>query len=120
MHSSLVNYAMEIEKKRFQRIFPHLFRDLESKNDKRLTSSTKSHNRDKTKEYENYQPSVIDFIRRCDTEIQAEEIINFLEKRQEVTREYANQLRKELAEKGIRNFGKKKGKDYYLRTSREK
>jgi hypothetical protein len=111
---------MEIEKKRFQRIFPHLFGELESKNNKRLTSSTESHNRDKTKEYENYQPSEIDFIRRCDTEKQAEEIIDFLEKRQELTHEYACQLRKELAEKGIRNFGKKKGRDYYLRTSKEK
>ena len=49
-----------------------------------------------------YVPDVIDFIRRCDTEEQALEIIDFLEKRGEISREYANKLRRQLKEKGLK------------------
>ena len=49
------------------------------------------------------------------TEEQAEEIIAYLEKRGEVERPYAEKLRKQLKEKGVRSFGPKKEKDYYLK-----
>jgi hypothetical protein len=62
-------------------------------------------------------PDVIDFIRRCDDEQQAKEIINYMEKREEINREYAQKLRKQLNEKGVRSFGSKKENDYYLKHS---
>ena len=62
-----------------------------------------------------YMPDVIDFIRRCDTKKQAENIINYLEKKGEISNEYAKRLNQQLREKGIRSFGPKKEEDYYLK-----
>lgn len=67
------------------------------------------------KEYSEYVPYVVDFLRRCDTVQQAEEIIAYLEKREEIDGRYARQLRKQLKEKGVRSFGTKKEDDYYLK-----
>ncbi len=64
-----------------------------------------------------YTPDVIDYIRRCDTEQQAKEIIAYLEKRREISRQYAQRLRKQLKEKGVRSFGPKKEEDYYLKKA---
>ncbi len=62
-----------------------------------------------------YEPTVIDFIRRCDTEEEALEVINYLEKKGEISREYAERLRKQLKEKGLRSFGTKKEPGYYFK-----
>jgi hypothetical protein len=99
-------------------MFPHLSRELDCKTNETFPSSAKGQNSNRTKEYANYQPNVIDFIRRCDNEIQAQEIVDFLERREEITHEYADELRRELAAKGVRNFGKKKERDYYLKSGR--
>ncbi len=68
-----------------------------------------------SKRFTGYTPDVIDFLRRCDKERQAEEIICYLESREEISREYARKLRKQLREKGVRSFGSKKEDDYYLK-----
>lgn len=60
-----------------------------------------------------YEPTVIDFIRRCQTEDQALEIINFLEGRNEIEESYAKRLRAQLAERGLRSFGKHRGPGCY-------
>jgi hypothetical protein len=40
-----------------------------------------------------------------------------MEKRGEINCEYAQKLRKQLNEKGIRSFGSKKEDEYYLKRS---
>jgi hypothetical protein len=77
----------------------------QSKADKK-TGSTK---------FKNYEPDVIDFLRRCDKPEQAEEIICYMEKRNEITSAEARKLKKQLKEKGVRSFGSKKADDYYLK-----
>lgn len=62
-----------------------------------------------------FNPQAVDFIRRCDTEAQVEEIITYLEKKGEITSEYASQLRRQLKKDGVRSFGPKKEEDYYFR-----
>ncbi|MBC7130119.1 DUF2095 family protein, partial [Candidatus Bathyarchaeota archaeon] len=68
-----------------------------------------------SKNFVHYEPDVVDFIRRCETKEQAEEIIDYLERRGEIGKEYADRLRKQLKEKGVRSFGPKKEDDYYLK-----
>ena len=68
-----------------------------------------------SKRFTGYMPDVIDFLRRCDNGKQAEDIISYLEKRGEISLEYARKLRKQLKEKGVRSFGSKKEEDYYLK-----
>ena len=62
-----------------------------------------------------YQPTVIDFIRRCEDETQALEIINFLEGRGEIEQGYAKRLRIQLAERGLGSFGRRKEPGCYER-----
>jgi hypothetical protein len=100
-------------------MFPNLAKELESDENKVAVNSVRTDNqiaeKASSQRFVNYAPDVIDFIRRCDTEGQAEEIIAYLEKRGEVKGQYAEKLRKQLKEKGVRSFGPKKERDYYLK-----
>jgi len=112
---------MEIEKKKFREMFPNLADELEGK--EQLTSITsvrsdlQTGEKASSKKFVSYMPDVIDFIRRCDNDEQAEEIINYLERKGEVNQRYARRLRKQLKEKGVRSFGPKKEEDYYSKQS---
>jgi len=111
---------MEFNKKRFKQMFPNLADEIDTNQNRAAISSVRSDaslgERASTKRFDNYLPDAIDFIRRCDNEKQAEEIIDYLEKRQEISREYAKRLRKQLKTKGVRSFGPKKQDDYYSRV----
>ncbi|MFQ6094616.1 MAG: DUF2095 family protein [Candidatus Bathyarchaeia archaeon] len=112
---------MEIDKEKFRRMFPHLAMELEGGENKITITSYRSDSevgeRAASRKFEGYDPDVIDFIRRCDTEEQAHEIVRYLERRSEITHEYAEKLRRQLKEKGVRSFGPKKEDDYYLRQA---
>ena len=62
-----------------------------------------------------FYPSAVDFIRRCDTDAQAEEIISYLEKKGEISKDNAEQMRCQLKQKGVRSFGPKKEENHYFR-----
>jgi hypothetical protein len=57
----------------------------------------------------------VDFLRRCDTNAQAEEIIAYLEKKGEITPQYATELRSKLKAGGVRCFGPKKEEFHYFK-----
>jgi hypothetical protein len=111
--------AMETDRKSFKKMFPSLSEELECGNCKVAIAAARTDSdvigkslRDR---FSKYDPSVVDFIRRCDTEEQAEEIIDFLEKRGEVNQEYAKELRQQLKREGLRSFGSKKQENYYFK-----
>lgn len=110
---------MEYEKRRFKRLYPNLAEDLESGEQRVAMNSVRQDAQTgenaASERFCNYMPDVIDFIRRCDTEKQAEEIIAFMEKRGEIEKECAKRLRNQLRDKGVRSFGPKKENDYYLK-----
>jgi len=112
---------MEINKEKLRRMFPHLARELDGDENQVPITSFRSNSeageRSMSKRFDGYNPDVIDFIRRCDAAEQAEEIIEYLERRREINHEYAAQLRKQLRDKGVRSFGSKKEDDYYLRQA---
>lgn len=64
-----------------------------------------------------FDPSVIDFLRRCDTDLDGKEIVVFLEKRGEISKAFANKLLRQIQEKGVRSFGSKKGHGYYSKKN---
>jgi len=111
---------MELGKKRFKRMFPKLAEEMETDESRFKVSSVRSDagvaERAYAKRFDNYIPDAVDYIRRCDSEKQAEEIVDYLERRSEITSEYAHRLRKQLKAKGVRSFGPKKQDDYYSRT----
>jgi hypothetical protein len=60
-----------------------------------------------------YEPSVMDFLARCDTDKQALEIIDYMERRGEISKDQAESLRLRLKENGVHSFGQKRGSDHY-------
>ena len=110
---------MEIDKKSFKKMFPNLSDELEGKEGKVETGELRTDEDEAEKavpeKFRSYDPTVVDFIRRCDTEDQAEVIIEYLEKRGELTKEYAAQLREQLKREGVRSFGSKKEENYYFK-----
>jgi hypothetical protein len=128
---------MAIDKKSIKKIFPHLYAELEKgevkvpinavrKNpleaeaaavgeeyyctEEEFTSCTETPDK-----LRHYNPSAVDFIRRCDTEAQAEEIIAYLQKKGEITKENAEQMRCQLKRDGVRSFGPKKEEYHYFK-----
>jgi hypothetical protein len=109
--------TVETDRKSFKKLFPNLSEELEGGDSKVSIDAfkTDSESADETMsdKFRSYDPNVVDFIRRCDTEEQAEEIIAYVEKKGEVTKEHAAKLRNQLKKKGVRSFGSKKEEDYY-------
>lgn len=115
---------MGLDKESFKKMFPNLARESQTNENKVQVNSVRTNQEDGEKaatsrSFDDYMPDVIDFIRRCDTKEQAEEIISYMEKRGEIDKKYAQKLRKQLKEKGVRSFGTKKEHDYYLKHGRQ-
>jgi hypothetical protein len=121
---------MAIDKKSLKKMFPHLYDELETgevkvpinavRKDAEAIENTECEDVDfeptvMPDKLRHFNPSAVDFIRRCDTEIQAEEIIAYLEKKGEITKENAKELRSQLKSDGIRSFGPKKEEYYYFK-----
>jgi hypothetical protein len=117
-----MSQKMDIKRKRFQRIFPNLAREINSRESRTKINSVRSDpttgDKVTSKKFTDYTPDVIDFLRRCDKTEQAIEIIDYLEKRKEISSKFAKKIRKQLRERGVRSFGSKKEDDYYLKQSR--
>jgi hypothetical protein len=112
---------VEVEKESFKKMFPHLSKELEIGDGKVAISSVRTDSEVAEKassdKFRHYNPTVVDFVRRCDTETEAEAIIAYLEKKGELTKEYAEELRKHLKKEGVRSFGSKKEENYYFKQS---
>ena len=126
---------MAIDKKSLKKIFPHLYHELEEDSENKVSIDAVRDSpeaAEKAAEIEDiceeeflkpikttdklrhFNPSAIDFIRRCDTDEQVQEIIFYLRKRGELTQEQAKELECTLKQKGVRGFGSKKEENYYF------
>ena len=129
---------MAIDKKSLKKMFPHLYEELETgevkvpinavrKNPLEAEATADREECEECTEEEfsactetpdqlrHFTPQAVDFLRRCDTEAQAEEIIAYLEKKGEITKEYAQELRCQLKKDGVRSFGPKKEEYHYFK-----
>ncbi len=112
---------VEANKESFKKMFPHIAKELTNGENTvsidAVRANAEEAEKSQTDKFRNYVPTVVDFIRRCNTEKEAEEIIAYMEKRCEVTKEHARELRKQLKQKGVRSFGPKKEDGYYFKES---
>ena len=107
---------MKLTRKELAKMFPHLSKELQEKTGSVSIDAIRTETSDvESNPLRGYNPDVVDFLRRCENDVEGEEIIAFLEKRGELSSEYAVTLRRQLKEKGIRSFGPKKEADYYLK-----
>ena len=127
---------MAIDKKSLRKMFPHLYEELENgdckvsingvrKNAENAEQAATNLDCQDSKDeldtctemvdkLRHFNPSAVDFIRRCETEAQAKEIIDYLEKKGEITKEYAYELCCQLKQNGVRSFGPKKEENHYF------
>jgi len=125
-----------IDKKSMKKMFPNLLRELEGSENKVRIDSVRA---DPVKaeetvvdaeevmiaeaeaampdKFRHYNPDIVDFIRRCDTAKQVEEIVKYLLSREEITEEYACEIRSQLKKEGLRSFGPKKEDGDYFKQS---
>ncbi len=108
---------MEIDRETFRKLFPHLYREMElgrmSLSIDAIRLDEKEAEEEASKPREPTMPTAIDYLRRCDNDDEALEVIGYLEKRGEISAEQAERLRKQVKEHGVRSFGKKKEWGYY-------
>ena len=108
-----------MEKKTFKRLFPHITKEMEKGTSKvdldvlKETSLSIEPKDSKQRKYAGYQPTAVDFIRRCKTIKQAEEIIDYLKNKGDIQQEEEQALRKQLKDKGLRSFGPRKEPGFY-------
>ena len=107
----------EIEEEEFKDVFPALFREIREgekgiiKEELRTSAGSK-----RERKFRGHAPGAIDFICRCKSDQEAEEIIDYLLRKGEITEEYANNLKKQLQEKGLEYFGEHRGPGHYERV----
>jgi hypothetical protein len=113
---------MKLDRESIKKMLPNLTKEMHSGENKVPVKSVRTDSEAGEKaankeRFVNYMPDVIDFLRRCDTNEQAEEIIAYMERRSEIDKEYAQKLRAQLRQKGVRSFGLRKEENYYLKNS---
>lgn len=105
------------DKEDFQSHFPAIYREIVEGDgeiqeaEKRTEAGSKE-----VRRFKGYTPSVIDFICRCSTEEEAIEIIEYMHKKDDVSEDFANELKKQLKEKGLAFFGEHRAPGYYERV----
>ncbi len=115
--------SAEGSQQKFQKRFPHLAAELVTTRSSVSIDGVRWEETDRTQvtptsdraRFTGFSPDVIDFIRRCNTEQEALEIITYLEKRGEIDNSYAKTLRHQLKTRGLRSFGSKKSWGHYER-----
>ena len=118
---------MAFSRQLFLEKFPHLSNELEAYPSRLNINGVRWEETERTKtsgttegpKFAGYSPDIIDFLRRCTTEEEAFEIIDFLEEKRELDPKHAEILRQQLRSRGIRSFGSKKHWGYYEREAQD-
>ncbi len=108
-----------MEKEEFKKRFPSLAKEIEEGEGKADLSFQVEKPKPKRK-FAGYSPSIIDFIRRCNTKEEALEIIKYMKKRGKITEEEYETLIEQLNEDGVRSFGPKKAPGYYEKEEKQR
>ncbi len=91
-----------------KKLFPNLVKEIKS------GIGTVKIDGIRTKEEFEDESGIINFIRRCEKEEEALEIIEYMEKRGEISEDYAKELREQLLIYGLRSFGAKKERRFSI------
>lgn len=111
LHPAFPHIGNPMEKERFKKLFPHLAEELDG-NESKVVVEVEGKS---TRKWVGFIPDIVDYLRRCETDEQGEEIIEYLEKKGDINQDRALELMEQLREKGIRSFGSRKGEGYYHR-----
>lgn len=103
----------------FREKFPNLYKEIE--NDTKSVGidgvrTDRDEGEKAAKHDRSSGPSVVDFIRLCETEEDAVEIINHIQEQGKISEDHARELRNQLARDGLRSFGSKREPGEYSFT----
>ncbi len=95
----------------FKENFPHLYEEIKNRTksisvDGVRTSSEEGEKASKSDE--SPVPNVVDYLRLCEDEDEAVEIIDYMEDEGKIDSEYATKLKTQLVKQGLRSFGSKR------------
>jgi len=106
---------IEIDIKKFRTLFPNLAKEILNGEGKSV--KLEFIRRRRPDPWRGYNPSIYDFIRRAKTIEEALEVVDYMERRGEISKEEADKIRRQLKEKGLRSFGPRKESGYYFRVA---
>ena len=105
--------------KDFKKLFPALYREIvTSKRSIKIDAvrtDVDEAEREASRSLRGFMPGPLDYLRRCSSDEEALSVIEYLEKRGELSGDFAERLRMQVKEKGVRSFGSMKESGYYLR-----
>lgn len=117
MHEGL---ELDVEDE-FAQLFPALSRELKQPQTRVKIDGIRSNPEKQSsgrqlsgKNWQGYDPDVIDFIRRATSQEEAIEVIDYMLHRGEISKPYAKRLVNQLSEQGLESFGSKKKPGHYF------
>ncbi|MEM2622589.1 MAG: DUF2095 family protein [Candidatus Nezhaarchaeales archaeon] len=102
---------VEMDIEELRRKYPHLAKELEE----RVMCIEVRGSRSSDEGFQVGMPDAVDYIRRCRNVQEAEEVISFLEKTNQISKYRAEELREQLYSQGLESFGPHKEFGYYMK-----
>lgn len=100
-----------LDKDEFRERFPHLFKEIKNNTATLDVDGVRTDSDEAEKSSgseESREPNVIEYLRLCDEKDEALEIIDYMEREGKIVQDYADKLRSQLEERGLRSFGSKR------------
>ncbi len=101
---------IEMDIEELKRKYPNLARELE---EKIMCVEVRGSRTDD--DFQIGMPDAVDYIRRCKSVQEAEEVISFLERTNQISKSKADELREQLYTQGLESFGPRKEFGYYTK-----
>jgi len=101
----------EYDPETFKEKFPSIFQEIENGVNTLDVDGVRTKSEDdeeESKKGKAPEPSTVDYIRLCDEEEEALEIIDYMEEEGKIDSEYAEDLRDQLDSRGLSSFGPKR------------
>ncbi|TXT56616.1 MAG: hypothetical protein BAJATHORv1_20206 [Candidatus Thorarchaeota archaeon] len=99
----------------FKEAFPAISEEMRSgKTQTHKIDGVRTMSEEEETQQTRFTPDVVDYLRRCDTISQAEEIVKYLLKQGEISNSEAKAIRSQLKTQGLRSFGEKKKAGHYM------
>ncbi|MDI9619925.1 MAG: DUF2095 family protein [Candidatus Nezhaarchaeota archaeon] len=105
---------VEIDVETLRKKYPSLARELEEG----VMRLTIRGSRTNGEGLQSGMPDAVDYIRRCRSLKEAEEVIDYLERTNQISRFRASELKDQLYSQGLESFGSHKEFGYYARVKK--
>jgi len=102
---------IEMDIEELRRKYPNLAKELEG----RVMCIEVRGSRTSDEGFQIGMPDAVDYIRRCKSVQEAEEVISFLERTNQISKSKADELREQLYSQGLESFGPHKEFGYYMK-----